>query len=168
MKLSHFFMEIRSFETMHCLKFNSNVRNIMTLLMTSKVTSWFESLSGAWKTCYFLPTYFYIILSMCTMELAEKFTLILFAFKWFYIKKVLNVIKASFHRSQLILYYIYCTYRSRCPAYFCKCWVFSNPIWASLKIAYIFGHFWKWKFTYVYKGVIVFWFINALSKLYII
>ena len=34
-----------------CINFNTNIRNVMTLLMTSKLTSKFAGLSSAWKTC---------------------------------------------------------------------------------------------------------------------
>ena len=78
MKLSPLFMEIWSFETVHCLNFNTQCQKHHDVTNDVKVNLMICGFVGYIKTCYFLLTYFFIILSMCAMEFADKLTLIHF------------------------------------------------------------------------------------------
>ena len=76
MNLSPLFMEMWSFETIHCLNFNTQRPKRHDVTNDVKVKFLIYGFVGCMKTCYILLTYFFIILNMCAMEFAEKLTLI--------------------------------------------------------------------------------------------
>ena len=73
-------MEIWSFETIHCLNFNTQCQkrhDVTNGVKTNFLICGFVRCMK--KTCYFLLTYFFIVRSMCAMEFADKLKLIHFA-----------------------------------------------------------------------------------------
>ena len=73
-------MEIWSFETIHFINFNTQRQKRHVVTNDVKVNLLTNGFVGCIEIMLFLLTYvFFIILSMCAMEFAEKFTLIHFA-----------------------------------------------------------------------------------------
>ena len=82
MKLSPLFMEIWSFETIHCLNFNTQRQKCYDVTNDVKVNFLIYKFAGCMKNMLFLATYFFIIPSMFAMEFAEQLTLIHFCPKF--------------------------------------------------------------------------------------
>ena len=78
MKLSPLFIEIWSFETIHCLNFNMQRQKRNDVTNDVKVNRLICDLVGCMKNMLFLASILFIILSMCAKEFAEKLTLIHF------------------------------------------------------------------------------------------
>ena len=82
MKLSPLFMEIWSFETIHCLNFNMQHQKRHDVTNDVKVIFLICRFVGCMNNLLFPANiFFFIILSMCAMEFAEKLTLIYFCLK---------------------------------------------------------------------------------------
>ena len=82
MKLSPLFMEIWSFETIHCLNFDMQRHKIHDVTNDVKYYFLIFRFVGRMKNMLFLDNIlFFIILSMCAMEFAEKLTLVDFCLK---------------------------------------------------------------------------------------
>ena len=83
MKLSPFFIEMWSFETVHCLNFNTQRQERHDVTNDVKVILLICGFVGCMKNMLFLANMlFFIILSMSAMEFAEKSTLIQFCLKF--------------------------------------------------------------------------------------
>ena len=82
MKLSPLFMEIRSFETIHCLNFNTQRQKHHDVTNDVKVNFLICRFVGCMKNMIFLANLLFIILSVCAIEFAEKLTLIHFCLKF--------------------------------------------------------------------------------------
>ena len=82
MNLSPLFTEIWSFKTIHFINFNMQRQKRHGVTNDVEVNLMTHGFVGCMQSCYFLLTYVLIILSMCAMELAEKFTLIHFCLKF--------------------------------------------------------------------------------------
>ena len=83
MKLSPLFMQIWSFETIHSLNFNTQRQKRHDVANDVKVNFLICGFARFMKNMLFLAyILFYIILSMCEMELVEKLTLIHFCPKF--------------------------------------------------------------------------------------
>ena len=83
MKLSPLFMEIWSFETIHCLNFNTQRQKRHDVTSDVKVNFLICGFVGCMKNMLLLANLlFCIILSMCAIEFAEKLTLIHFCLKF--------------------------------------------------------------------------------------
>ena len=77
MKLSPLFMEMWSFETIHCLNFNTQRQKRHDVTNDVKVKFLIYGFVGCMKNMLYLANIlFFIILNMCAMEFAEKLTLI--------------------------------------------------------------------------------------------
>ena len=83
MKLSQLFLEIWSFETIHCLNLNTQRQKRYDVTNDVKVKFLISGFAGCISFMLFLANiqYFFIILSMCA-EFAEKLTLIHFCPKY--------------------------------------------------------------------------------------
>ena len=79
MKLSPLFMEIWSSETIHCVKLNTQRQKPHDVTNDVKLNLLTCRFFVCMNKCYFLQTYFFIILSICAMEFAEKLMLIYLA-----------------------------------------------------------------------------------------
>ena len=80
MKLSPLFMEIWSFETIHFLNFNTQRQKRHDITNDVKISFLICGFVRCMKNMLFLANLlFFIILSMCAIEFAEKLTLIYFA-----------------------------------------------------------------------------------------
>ena len=82
MKLSPLFMEIWSFETIHCLNFNTQRQKRHDVTNDVKVNFLICGFVGCMKNMLLLANLLFIILSMCAIEFAEKLTLIHFCLKF--------------------------------------------------------------------------------------
>ena len=82
MKLSPLFMEIWSFETKHCLNFIRQRQKRHDVTNDVKVNFLICGFVGCMKNMLFLANILFISLSMCTMEFAEKLTLIHFGLEF--------------------------------------------------------------------------------------
>ena len=83
MKLSPLFMKIWSFETKHCLKFNTQSQKHYDITDEVKVNFLICGFAGSMKNMLCLANIlFFIILNMCVMEFAEKLTLFHFCPKF--------------------------------------------------------------------------------------
>ena len=83
MKLSPLFMEIWSFETIHCLNFNKQRQKCHEVTYDIKVNFLICAFIRCMQNMLFLTSIlFFIILSMCAMEFTEKLTLIHFYLKF--------------------------------------------------------------------------------------
>ena len=83
MSLSPLFMEIWSFETIHCLNFNTQRQKRHDVTYDVKVNFLVCGFVGCMKNMLFLANLlFFIILSMFKIEFAEKLTLIHFCLKF--------------------------------------------------------------------------------------
>ena len=72
MKLSPLFMEIWSFETIHCLNFNTQCQTGHDVTHDVIVKFLICGFVRCMKNMLFLADILFIILSLCAMELAEK------------------------------------------------------------------------------------------------
>ena len=78
MKLSPLFMEIWSFETVHCLNFNMQRQKCPDVTKDVKVNFLICGFVRCMKNMLFLANILFLIIhsiSMCAMEFAEKLTL---------------------------------------------------------------------------------------------
>ena len=82
MMLSPLFMEIWSFETIHCLNFYSQRQKRHEVTNDVKVNFLICGFVGCMKNMLLLANLLFIILSMCAIEFAEKLTLIHFCLKF--------------------------------------------------------------------------------------
>ena len=74
-KLSQLFMEMWSIETIHCLNFNGQRQKLHDVTNDVKVNCLIHGLVGCMKNMLVLfNILFFIILSICAMEYAEKHT----------------------------------------------------------------------------------------------
>ena len=71
-----------AFETIHCLNLNMQRQKHHVVTYDVKVNFRICGFVVCMKNMLFLLTYFFIILSMCAMEFAEKMTLIHFCLKF--------------------------------------------------------------------------------------
>ena len=79
MKFSQLFTEIWSFETIHCLNFNTQRQKRHDVTNDVRVNFLISGFVGCMKNMLFLANLlFFIILSMCAIKFAEKLTLIHF------------------------------------------------------------------------------------------
>ena len=81
MKLSPLFIEMWSFETIHCLNFTPQRPKRHDVTNDVKDNFLICGFVGCIENMLFLANNFFIILSMCTMEFAEKLTPIQFCLK---------------------------------------------------------------------------------------
>ena len=82
MKLSPLFMEIWSFETIHCLKFNMQRQKRYDVTNDVKFNFLICEFAGCMKNMLFFANIFFFVLSMCAKQFAEKLTLIHFCPKF--------------------------------------------------------------------------------------
>ena len=83
MKLSRLIMEIWSFETIHCLNFNMQRQKRHDVTNDVKVNFLICGFVRCMKNMLLIANLlFFIILSMCAIEFAEKLTLIHFCLKF--------------------------------------------------------------------------------------
>ena len=82
MKLSPLFVEIWSFETIHCLNFNTQRQKRHNVTNDVNVNFLICGFVGCMENVLFLANIlFFIILSMCAMEFEENLVLIHFYLK---------------------------------------------------------------------------------------
>ena len=83
MQLSQLFMELQSFESIHCINFNTQCQNHHDVTTDVKVNLLICGFAGCIKNVLFLANIlFFIILSMCAMQFIEKLKLIHFCLKF--------------------------------------------------------------------------------------
>ena len=78
MKLSSLLMELWSFETIHCLNFNTQRQKHHDVTNDAKINFLICGFVGCMQNMLFLANILFTILSMCALESAEKMTLIHF------------------------------------------------------------------------------------------